>query len=117
METVNPAILRRYGTREPALIRYRISRADGSQALVEVRGSACWNASGDCSSWIGVITDITAKQESEEALSRLAAIVQSCDDAIVGYDLDRRIVSWNRGPERLYGSWLTKSLAARSRFS
>lgn len=103
LEPVYHAIGRHYETREPVTMRYRISRDDGSESLLEVRGSAFWNASGGCSHWIGVMTDITEKQQSEEALSQLAAIVQSCDDAIIGCDLDYRIVSWNKGAERLYG--------------
>ena len=47
--------------------------------------------------------DITDRKRDEEAAVRLAAIVASSDDAIIGKTLDGIIVDWNRGAERLYG--------------
>jgi two-component system sensor kinase FixL len=46
---------------------------------------------------------LVAEQAAMEVRLRLAAVVESSDDAIVRLDLDGIITDWNAGAERLYG--------------
>jgi len=50
-----------------------------------------------------VFRDITRLKEMQEAHRWLAAIVESSDDAIIGIDLDGKIISCNKGASQLYG--------------
>jgi PAS domain S-box-containing protein len=46
---------------------------------------------------------LVRKQVAMEERLRLATIVESSDDAIIGADIDGMITDWNKGAERLYG--------------
>lgn len=51
----------------------------------------------------GQLGQFIDRHRAEETLRRMAAIVESSDDAIISKNLDGIIVSWNKGAERLYG--------------
>ncbi len=61
------------------------------------------NTDGSAQFLLGISEDITERKQSEEKNLRLAAIVDSSDDAIIGKTLDGTITSWNKGAESLYG--------------
>jgi PAS domain S-box-containing protein len=81
----------------------RVRHKDGSWRLVEASGTNLL----DEPSVRGIVTyfrDVTEKRRAEETRSLLAAIVESSDDAIIGYTLEEGVItSWNRGAERIYG--------------
>ena len=47
--------------------------------------------------------DVTEQRRVIEAMTRMAAIVETSDDAIIGVALDGSILTWNPGAHRLYG--------------
>ena len=52
------------------------------------------------------------KKELEMNKQQLAALVECAEDAIVSFDLNRRITVWNKGAERLYGYTANEMIGA-----
>jgi PAS domain S-box-containing protein len=95
-------------------------RRDGSEFPVEISLSPIVTDKGTFV--LSAIRDITDRKRIEEELrsaneelyrrtaeqlgdyrSRLVAIIDSSEDAIIGKGLDGTITSWNKGAERIYG--------------
>ncbi len=76
-------------------------RKDGNTFPVEV--SAQGVIINDKRMLIAVVRDITKRREYEKTIARLAAIVESSDDAIIGMTGDGVITEWNHGANKLYG--------------
>jgi PAS domain S-box-containing protein len=80
-----------------------IERPNGLRGIALVDIEAIKDSRGNIVGAVNCFQDITERKRSEEAASRLAAIIESSDDAIISKDLDGIITSWNGGAERISG--------------
>ncbi len=82
---------------------FRVIWPDGSAHWLFARAKVFYAPEGQPLRILGVNVDITERKLAEETQARLAAIVESSEDAILGKDLKGTITSWNAAAERLYG--------------
>jgi PAS domain S-box-containing protein len=87
-------------------------RKDGTTCWALAKTNALIDDRGEFAGTVALLTDTTEQRGFEEARDRLAAIVESSEDAIVSVGLDGAITSWNLGAERLYQYSATEALGA-----
>ena len=142
---VNQAAVRQYGYSHEEFLRTTVAEIRPSEDvplfLEHLREAN--NSSGDAGEWkhrlkdgrviwvhvsaqsldfqrrparLVILEDITARKAVEEEFARLAAIMESSEDAITARDLEGRIISWNPAAERLYGYEASEVLGRQAEF-
>jgi PAS domain S-box-containing protein len=78
-------------------------RPDGVRVPFLAFPTPLFDAQGKLTGAVNMLVDLTERNFADEASQRLAAIVESSDDAILAKDLNGTIIAWNKGAERLFG--------------
>jgi PAS domain S-box-containing protein len=102
---------RRLGIAEQYDVRCR--HKNGELRWVRLSASPLVDINGLYSGSLALMADVTEQRAIEEARDRLAAIVESSDDAITSTDSAGTITSWNRGAASLYGYTAEEALGRR----
>jgi PAS domain S-box-containing protein len=100
--------------KDPGLVNISIDASHGRS----VWGINMW-AMGSSPSRIeyaGIARDMTSEVSNYKKLKLLANIEQYSADAIIGYDLERRIISWNSGASMMFG-WSEEEILGNYSFT
>lgn len=97
---------------------FRLRHKDGTYRWILAQGALLSDDKGQPARLVGASVDMTRRKEVEHALraseARLNAIINTTPDvAMQGYDLDGRVVLWNKASEAAFG-WSTAEAMGKS---
>lgn len=84
-------------------VEIQVVRKDGSILPVWLTASAVFDDRGQFVMSRSTLYDATGRRRHEQAWLRLAAIVDSSEDAIIGETEDRVVMEWNPSAEAIFG--------------
>jgi PAS domain S-box-containing protein len=79
-----------------------VERPDGERRNILPYPTPIREGSGNITGAVNLLLDVTERNLAQLVAQRLAAIVESSDDAIVGKDTNGIITTWNYGAERIF---------------
>lgn len=101
---------------DPGQSELSIERPDGTKATVATHINPLFRRDGTFAGAVNVLYEVSRYKYMEESAPRLAALVESSTDAIIGKDLNGVISSWNRGATEIFGYREHEALGRNIRF-
>ncbi len=93
---------------------FPLKSASGEYRWFLSRAMPTRDEEGRITLWCGTNTDVTDARQATARLQRKARLIEMSHEAILAWELDGDIVTWNRGCEQLYGFSRSEALGARS---
>ena len=88
---------------QPNGLTIRHMRRDGSPVDVAFSCAPTFDSSGTVTGSVAVMRDVTGEMRDREQLLLQANALDQVNDAVMGTDLDGRVICWNQAAERLSG--------------
>lgn len=89
---------------------------DGRRIEISCSAFPVKNADGTMMGVATIIRDIGERKRAEEARALVAAVVEFTEEGIVAVSRDKKVLSWNRGAEAIYG-FSAQEILGKSVFS
>jgi PAS domain S-box-containing protein len=76
---------------------------EGRRIETSCSASPVKDADGTLMGVAAIIRDISERKRADEARALVAAVVEFSEEGILAVSLDKKVLSWNRGAEAIYG--------------